>query len=88
MYFLAAMWVHSAHRGKGVGTELVRAALEWAQTNVDPKFPDRNEEREKVVILLVYENNASARALYSKVGFRDLVGVPSEDGEQWMSVKI
>ncbi|KAF9240273.1 hypothetical protein BU15DRAFT_45918 [Melanogaster broomeanus] len=88
IYFLAAMWVHPAHRGKGVGAELVRAGLEWARTNVDPKFSDENVEREKVVAMAVFENNTGGRALYSKVGFRDLVGVPAKDGERWLSIKV
>ncbi|KAF9223000.1 hypothetical protein BS17DRAFT_755427 [Gyrodon lividus] len=88
MYFLAAMWVHPAHRGKGIASELVRASLEWVRTNVDPKFSGEKEGKEKVVILLVYDDNAGGRTLYSKVGFRDLVGVPTRDGERWMSVKV
>ncbi|KIK72852.1 hypothetical protein PAXRUDRAFT_836368, partial [Paxillus rubicundulus Ve08.2h10] len=88
MYFLAAMWVHPGHRGKDVGRELVMASLEWARTNVDPKFSGEQEGKEKVVLLLVYNSNASGRALYSKMGFGDLVGVPVEDGQRWMSVKV
>ncbi|KIJ17598.1 hypothetical protein PAXINDRAFT_72718 [Paxillus involutus ATCC 200175] len=88
MYFVAAMWVQPAHRGKGVGRELVMASLEWARTNVDPKFLDEKEGKEKVALLLVYDSNASGRALYSKMGFRDLVGVPVEDGQRCMSVKV
>ncbi|KAF9240275.1 hypothetical protein BU15DRAFT_46001 [Melanogaster broomeanus] len=90
MYLLSVMWVHPAHRGKGVGIDLVRAGLEWARTNVDPKFSDEKVEREKVMVLVACENNTGGRAFYSKAGFSDLVGVTTKDGERriMMSVKI
>lgn len=52
------MSVKHAWRGKGVGRELIAAALEWA--------PSAGIKR---VELYVYERNAPAIALYEKCGF-------------------
>ena len=52
------MSVKQAWRGKGVGRELMRAALEWAPT-----------AGIKRVELYVYARNAPAIALYEKFGF-------------------
>ncbi|KIJ64600.1 hypothetical protein HYDPIDRAFT_111973 [Hydnomerulius pinastri MD-312] len=88
MYFLAAMWVHHDHRGKGVGYRLVKEGMEWARKNVDPKFANDEVEKEKVVLLLVGDHNSGGRALYSRAGFRDLVEMPAQEGERWMVVKV
>lgn len=89
MYALFAMWVHPAHRGKGVGVQLVKACLEWVRTNVDIKFSSENSgDFEKVAVLLVYEDNVAGRALYSRVGFSDLDGVPTKEGERWMVARV
>ncbi|KAH0831847.1 acyl-CoA N-acyltransferase [Lanmaoa asiatica] len=88
-YGLYAMWVHPAHRGKGVGAQLVEACLEWARTNVDIKFSSENNGAcEKVVLVLVYDNNVAGRALYSRMGFTDVEGVPAGEGERWMLCKV
>lgn len=89
IYGLYAMWVHPAHRGKGVGVQLVNACLEWARTNVDSKFSSENSgDFEKVVVLLVYNANVAGHALYSRAGFTYLEGVPSKEGERWMLAKV
>ncbi|KAG6376901.1 hypothetical protein JVT61DRAFT_929 [Boletus reticuloceps] len=89
IYALYAMWVHPAHRGKGVGAQLVNACLEWARTNVDIKFlNEKGGDSEKVVALLVYNDNVAGRTLYSRTGFTDIEGVPAEEGERWMLARV
>lgn len=89
MYGLYSVWVHPAHRGKGVGARLVNACLEWARTNVDIKFASENSgDLEKVVVLLVNDNNVTGHALYSRTGFTDVEGVPVEEGQTWMLAKV
>jgi GNAT superfamily N-acetyltransferase len=55
---LAAMWVHPAKRGQGVGDALVAAVVGWA------------EDQNRRVRLHVVEDNAPAVALYERHGFR------------------
>ena len=89
IYALFAMWVHPAHRGKGVGAQLVKACLEWARTHVDTKFSNEGDgDLEKVVVLLVYNDNVVGRALYTKTGFTDLEEISSKEGERWMLAKV
>ncbi|KAI9568557.1 hypothetical protein HD554DRAFT_2022194 [Boletus coccyginus] len=89
IYGLYAMWVHPAHRGKGVAAQLTKACLEWARTNVDPKFSSENSEGfEKVVVLLVHVDNVAGHALYSRAGFTDLEGIPVTEGQRWMLAKV
>ena len=91
IYGLYAMWVHPAHRGKGVGAQLVRACLEWARTNVDIKFSGENSgDFEKVVVLLVYADNVAAHAFYSREGFTylDGVSVAERKGGRCMLAKV
>jgi len=90
-YCLYAMWVHPAHRGKGVAAQLTKACLEWARTNVDPnlKFSSENSEGfEKVVLPLVHVDNVAGHALYSRAGFTDLEGVSVPEGQRWMLAKV
>ena len=89
MYGLFAMWVHPAHRGKGVGVQLVKACLEWARTNVDVKFSSESSgDFEKVALLLVKGDNVAGNALYSRAGFTYLEGVSAGEGERWMLAKV
>ncbi|KAF8548335.1 hypothetical protein OG21DRAFT_1479230 [Imleria badia] len=89
IYALYAMWVHPAHRGKGVGAQVVKACLGWARTNVDIKFSSENRgDIEKVVVLLVCSDNVAGRALYSRAGFTDLEGVSAREGERWMMARV
>lgn len=91
IYGLYAMWVHPAHRGKGVGAQLVKACLEWARTNVDIKFLGENSgDFEKVVVLLVYADNTAAHAVYSRTGFTYLEGVSvaEREGGRCMLAKV
>ena len=89
IYGLYAMWVHPAHRGKGVGVQLIKACLEWVRANVDPAFSSVNDGYfEKVVALLVYDDNVAGRALYSRTGFTELEEVSAEVGQRWMVSKV
>ncbi|MFM7718616.1 MAG: N-acetyltransferase family protein [Actinomycetota bacterium] len=54
------MHVARAHRGRGVGTALLREALRWAEAVGVRK-----------VELSVYPDNAAALALYASFGFRE-----------------
>lgn len=84
-YGLFGMWVHPAHRGKGVGKRLVDACLDWARTNIDTKL---STGLERVAVLLVRNDNVAARVLYSRAGFTELGEVSSSEGETWMMAKI
>ncbi|KAJ8591938.1 hypothetical protein M405DRAFT_813555 [Rhizopogon salebrosus TDB-379] len=88
MYMVVGMWVHPEHRGRGLGTHLMKEGLEWAGTNMDPKH-NTEGRRDKMVLLQVTGHNASGYALYQKAGFTDLTSMPpSEEGHRWMSLKV
>ncbi|KAG1732407.1 acyl-CoA N-acyltransferase [Suillus paluster] len=88
MYILVGMWVHPEHRGRGLGTRLVKEGVEWVRTNMDPKN-DVEGRRDKMVLLLVGDDNASGRALYQKMGFTDSTSMPPDgEGHSWMSLKV
>lgn len=55
------VWVAPAHRGRGIGTAGTAAVVEYARANLAP-----------VVSLYVNDFNATARAAYSRVGFREV----------------
>ena len=55
------VWVAPAHRGRGIGTAGTAAVVEYARTTLAP-----------VVSLYVNDFNASARAAYHRVGFREV----------------
>jgi hypothetical protein len=58
---LQGVWVAPAFRGRGIGTAGTAAVVEYARTSVAP-----------VVSLYVNDFNASARAAYRRVGFREV----------------
>ncbi|KAG1818640.1 acyl-CoA N-acyltransferase [Suillus subaureus] len=87
MYFVVGLWVHPEHRGRGLGTRLTEEGLEWARTNMDSKN-DSEEKRDRIIILLVGDDNASGRALYQKVGFTNLTSMPPREGNSYMSMKV
>jgi len=67
---LVSMWVEPAQRGRGVGAMLVDAVLEWAAASGSQE-----------VGLWVTRTNASAAALYEKMGFvvtGDVQALPSD----------
>jgi predicted GNAT family acetyltransferase len=55
------VWVAPSHRGRGIGTAGTAAVVEYARTAIAP-----------VVSLYVNDYNASARAAYARVGFREV----------------
>jgi hypothetical protein len=55
------VWVAPAHRGRGIGAAGTAAVVEYARAAVAP-----------VVSLYVNDYNAPARAVYRRVGFRDV----------------
>jgi len=57
--WLLSMWVDPRARGRGVGDGLVAAVVDWAR-----------EQQARVVRLDVSMDNAHARALYERNGFR------------------
>ncbi|KAG2033451.1 acyl-CoA N-acyltransferase [Suillus americanus] len=87
MYFVAGLWVHPEHRGRGLGTRLVKEGLEWVRTNVDPNS-DSEGKRDRMILLLVGNDNASGRALYQKVGFTNLTSMPPGEGNSYMCMKV
>ena len=66
-----AVYVHAAHRGKGVGRALLAELLRLAQ-----------ERGIRVVIARVVEGNAGSRALHEALGFRT-IGVMTRIGEKF-----
>ncbi|EGN93972.1 hypothetical protein SERLA73DRAFT_189112 [Serpula lacrymans var. lacrymans S7.3] len=85
IYHFVAMWVHPEHRGNGLGRKLVASLLEWVQNHDDgPK----NDNKDKVVTLMVAESNESARALYDKMGFEEIQSMRQDKGFVWMMSHI
>jgi GNAT superfamily N-acetyltransferase len=60
-WFLDLLYVRPAGRGKGLGTELLRAAAEYVQ-----------QQGAEMLALDVLESNAEARRLYDRLGFRTI----------------
>jgi ribosomal protein S18 acetylase RimI-like enzyme len=56
---LVSMWVDAGHRRRGVARALIDRAIGWA-----------TEHRAQEVILWVADQNAAARRLYERAGFR------------------
>lgn len=74
--FEVGMLVDAAHRGKGIGSALLAAGIEWAR-----------EHDIKALHLTVFPHNTAARALYRKAGFVELEVQPArlrrQNGEVW-----
>ncbi|KAG2066890.1 hypothetical protein BDR04DRAFT_1159671 [Suillus decipiens] len=87
MYLVAGLWVHPEHRGRSLGTRLMKEGLEWVRTNMDPKN-DSEGKRDKMILLVVGDGNANGRALYQKMGFMDLTSMPKGEGKTYMSLKV
>ncbi len=56
------MGIEAGHRGRGIGTDLLRAVLDWARAQPSLAWVD----------LGVFAENAPALALYRKLGFREV----------------
>ena len=74
-----AMWVHPAHRGAGLGAELVRAVRAWAVADGAAELA-----------LWVVDGNAPAVRLYAREGFaatgvrQPIAGRPGVQEERWV----
>lgn len=66
--FIYDVWVAAEHRGKGVGSFLVKWAAEWAR-----------RQGYKKVKLEVAETNERARSIYEALGFRSERRVMGKD---------
>jgi RimJ/RimL family protein N-acetyltransferase len=56
--YLYSLWLEPGMRGRGLGYELVSAAIDWART-----------QRARIVTLRVDVANAAARGVYEQLGF-------------------
>lgn len=76
---LVSMWVHPAHRGRGIGAALVGAVVDWARAD------DATE-----VELWVVDGNDAAVHVYTKAGFapsghsQPLPSNPSVIEREWL----
>jgi GNAT superfamily N-acetyltransferase len=76
---LISMWVHAAHRGRGIATRLLRTVLEWAAG-----------DGAREVALWVADGNAPAAAVYRRAGFdptgkrQPLSSNPAVGEEEWV----
>jgi GNAT superfamily N-acetyltransferase len=76
---LISMWVHPAHRGRGIAARLLRSVIEWAA-----------EDGALEVALWVADGNAPAAAVYRRAGFvptgsrQPLPGNPAVGEEEWV----
>jgi ribosomal protein S18 acetylase RimI-like enzyme len=66
--YLYSLWLDPGARGRGVGRALVSAAVEWARV-----------ARARVVTLRVNVDNAAARGVYEKLGFRVAADGPPKE---------
>jgi len=58
MAHMVSMWVAPAHRGRGVGKQLVNAILDWARS-----------KHAQTLCLMVTSNNEVALRFYQRLGF-------------------
>jgi GNAT superfamily N-acetyltransferase len=70
-YELKRMYLRSAHRGRGVGKQLLATALDWARAN-----------HARSVRLDTAERMAAARHLYESAGFARVPGEAPRQGQQ------
>ncbi|KAJ6597230.1 acyl-CoA N-acyltransferase [Mycena vulgaris] len=63
-YALVGMWVHPAHRRKGLGKKLIAVGIEWVRARTEGM-----PERKRQVLLEVHRHNDSAKGLYDGLGF-------------------
>jgi RimJ/RimL family protein N-acetyltransferase len=74
--YLYSLWLEPAMRGRGLGHDLVIAAVDWARS-----------QRARVVTLRVNVANATARGVYEELGF-DVVDAPATADELTMSLSV
>jgi|SRR4051812_12154477 RimJ/RimL family protein N-acetyltransferase len=73
--YLYSLWLDPGTRGRGLGRDLVAAAVDWARS-----------QRARVVTLRVDVANAAARGVYEKLGFG--VVEPSTADELTMCLSV
>ena len=73
--YLYSLWLDPGMRGRGLGRDLVAAAVDWARS-----------QRARVVTLRVDVANAAARGVYEKLGFG--VVEPSTTDELTMCLSV
>lgn len=61
---LAGLWIHPEHRRRGLAGRLVQCGLEWVK-----EYP--LGEDGKCLVVDVYSENEAAKAVYTKMGFRE-----------------
>ncbi|MCV7422914.1 GNAT family N-acetyltransferase [Mycobacterium yunnanensis] len=66
--YLYSLWLEPQVRGRGLGHDLVSAAVDWACT-----------QGARVVTLRVESGNAAARGIYRRLGFDVVAGEPATD---------
>jgi len=74
--YLYSLWLEPAVRGRGLGHDLVSAAVDWARTL-----------GVRVVTLRVDAGNAAARGIYERLGFGVVEG-PAKAHEVTMSLSV
>jgi RimJ/RimL family protein N-acetyltransferase len=74
--YLYSLWLEPAMRGRGLGHDLVTAAVDWARS-----------QRARVVTLRVDVANAAARGVYEELGF-GVVEAPGNAEELTMALSV
>lgn len=74
--YLYSLWLEPAMRGRGLGHELVSAAVDWARS-----------QRARIVTLRVDVANATARGVYEELGF-DVIDASATAEELTMSLSV
>lgn len=74
--YLYSLWLEPGMRGRGLGHQLVSAAVDWARS-----------QRARFVTLRVDAANAAARGVYEELGF-DVVEGPATARELTMSLSV
>jgi RimJ/RimL family protein N-acetyltransferase len=78
--YLYSLWLEPGMRGRGLGHQLVTAAVDWARN-----------QRARTVTLRVDAGNAAARGVYEQLGFNvvdGLVNGPAEAEQLTMSLAV
>ncbi|WP_284227061.1 GNAT family N-acetyltransferase [Mycobacterium antarcticum] len=74
--YLYSLWLEPHARGRGLGHDLVSAAIDWARS-----------QRARIVTLRVDTANATARGVYERLGF-GVVGASTTATELTMSLMV
>ncbi|KDQ62812.1 hypothetical protein JAAARDRAFT_30722 [Jaapia argillacea MUCL 33604] len=69
LFMIVSMWVHPTHRGKGLGSQLIRAGFDHVEKYQVGKLGDGYTGELKLLVLEVLKDNEDARRLYAKESF-------------------